>query len=440
MGIYMDFDGIKGEATQQDHKKWIDVLSLSWGTGRGISTVEGSASEREVSAPSISDVTIVKEFDEASPKLFTEAVAGNQGKTVKIDLTTTGAPAVTFCTYTLSNALISSYSVSTSGDRPMESVDISYTKMEFKFTPYDDKNKAGTPTTVSYDLATTKNSSGEAYDQFNAMTAPGQIVATYEDASQKITALIGSTRGDFIDGTDASEVLNGLSGDDVFHGKAGNDLANGGKGLDVARYDGMRSEFVVSTARTVNNTNELGKDLPEDLLKFVDLALFNLMNGEVRTVSDKVTGRNGTDTLSEIERIQFSDGTLLFDVAKNDSNSAIYKLYQATFGRTPDQNGFLGWVNQVKNGIEIVQIAKRFMNSDEFLQKFAASTQTDAKFVDLLYRSALGRDSDQAGAKDWVNALHSGQLTRADVLLAFATSQEAAVKTAGNIDNGYWVI
>jgi type VI secretion system secreted protein Hcp len=158
MGIYMDFDGIKGEATQQDHKKWIDVLSLSWGTGRGISTTAGSAQNREASEPTLSDVTIVKQFDAASPKLFTEACAGNQGKTVKIDITTTGSPSVTFCTYTLSNALISSYSVSTSGDRPTESVSISYTKMEFKFTPYDDKNKAGTPTTVSYDLATTKKS------------------------------------------------------------------------------------------------------------------------------------------------------------------------------------------------------------------------------------------------------------------------------------------
>jgi len=158
MGIYMDFDGIKGEATQQDHKKWSDVLSLSWGAGRAISTTAGSSQNREASEPHLSDVSIVKLFDASSPKLFTESCAGNEGETVKIDLTTTGSPSVVFCTYTLTNALIGSYSVNTSGDRPTESISISYTKMEFKFTPYDDKNKAGTPTTVSYDLATTKKS------------------------------------------------------------------------------------------------------------------------------------------------------------------------------------------------------------------------------------------------------------------------------------------
>ncbi|OYX63553.1 MAG: hypothetical protein B7Y95_24620, partial [Rhizobiales bacterium 32-66-11] len=42
MAIYVNYDGIPGEATQQDHTKWIDVLSLSWGVGRGINTVSGS--------------------------------------------------------------------------------------------------------------------------------------------------------------------------------------------------------------------------------------------------------------------------------------------------------------------------------------------------------------------------------------------------------------
>ncbi|SHO67167.1 type VI secretion system secreted protein Hcp [Pseudoxanthobacter soli DSM 19599] len=158
MAVYLNYDGIPGEATQQDHKKWIDVLSMSWGVGRGIATVSGSANNREASEPSVSEVSIVKMFDAASPKLFTEACTGNTGKTVKIDLVTTGSPGVTYATYTLTNALISSYSVSSSGDRPTESVSISFTKLEFKFVPYDDKNKAGSPVTVSYDMATTKSS------------------------------------------------------------------------------------------------------------------------------------------------------------------------------------------------------------------------------------------------------------------------------------------
>lgn len=158
MAIYLNYDGIEGEATHSDHTKWIDVMSLSWGVGRGISTPSGATNNREASEPSVSEVSIVKMFDAASPKLFTESCTGNQGKTVKIDLVTTGSPGVTYCTYTLTNALVSSYSVSSGGDRPTESVSISFTKIEFKFTPYGDDNKAGTPVSVGYDLATTKSS------------------------------------------------------------------------------------------------------------------------------------------------------------------------------------------------------------------------------------------------------------------------------------------
>ena len=42
-------------------------------------------------------------------------------------------------------------------ERPTESISLNFTKIEFKMTPHDDKNKAGTPITVSYDLATAKS-------------------------------------------------------------------------------------------------------------------------------------------------------------------------------------------------------------------------------------------------------------------------------------------
>lgn len=157
MAIYLKYDGIDGEATHQDHQKWIDIQSLQFGFGRAISTPTGSAANREASQPSVSEIVFTKGMDASSPKLFTEAVTGNKGKTVNIDLVSTGSPGNTYATYTLTNALVSAYSLSSGGDRPSESVSISFTKLEYKLTPFDATNKAGTPVTVSYDLATGKS-------------------------------------------------------------------------------------------------------------------------------------------------------------------------------------------------------------------------------------------------------------------------------------------
>jgi len=156
MALYLHYDGIDGEATHQDHVKWIDIQSLQFGIGRGISTPVGASANREASQPSVSEIVVTKAMDTASSKLFVESATGNAGKTVKIDLVSTGSPGDTYTTYTLTNTLISGYSISSGGDRPSESISLNFTKIEYKLTPYNAKNEAGTPVTVSYDLSTGK--------------------------------------------------------------------------------------------------------------------------------------------------------------------------------------------------------------------------------------------------------------------------------------------
>lgn len=157
MAIYMKIDGIDGDATHENHKKWLDIMSLQWGVGRAIMTAAGSAKNREASEPSISDVVVTKVMDTSSVKLFTEACTGKEGKKAVIHLVTTGSPGQLYMEYTLSSVLISGYSMSTNGDRPTESISLNFTKLETKYIPYDDKNKPETAISASYDLASTKS-------------------------------------------------------------------------------------------------------------------------------------------------------------------------------------------------------------------------------------------------------------------------------------------
>ena len=156
MAIYLKYGSIKGDATHQDHKDWIDCQSLQFGVGRAVSTPVGSAKNREASEPSVSEVTITKLVDAASTYLFEESVVGNDGKDLEVHLVATGSPGVTYATFKMSNALVSGYSISTGGDRPTELVSFNFTKIEFKNTPMDDKGKLGSPVVASYDLVTTK--------------------------------------------------------------------------------------------------------------------------------------------------------------------------------------------------------------------------------------------------------------------------------------------
>jgi type VI secretion system secreted protein Hcp len=154
MAIYMQFEGITGNVTAKGHEKWIELGSAQVGVGRGIGAPTGRDSNRESSQPSISELVVTHSMDETSPLLFQEACVG-KGKKVTVHFVRTSAEQLeTYYEITLTNALVSGWSMSSGGDRPTESISLNFTKIETKYTPYDKSHNKGTPVPAAYDLAT----------------------------------------------------------------------------------------------------------------------------------------------------------------------------------------------------------------------------------------------------------------------------------------------
>jgi type VI secretion system secreted protein Hcp len=157
MPIYVKYDGVKGTATAKGHegsKGWIELQSFQWGVGRGISMAVGRGANREASAPSVSEVVVTKLHDESSPDFTRESLTGD-GKKVVVHFVKTGEnELLPYLEITLENTLVSGYSISSGGDRPMESLSLNFTKIEYKAIAGDEKGKLTTPTTVMYDLKT----------------------------------------------------------------------------------------------------------------------------------------------------------------------------------------------------------------------------------------------------------------------------------------------
>lgn len=146
---YLDYEGIKGEATAEQYKDMITVLSMDFNVHREISAYTGTAMDREASATRLGDITITKLQDNASPDLFKEATIG-KGKKATFFITKQGEAIEEIMKIELTDAMISNYSVSVSGDRPVESITISYTEMMMTVTPNDDKNNSTSPKVYGY--------------------------------------------------------------------------------------------------------------------------------------------------------------------------------------------------------------------------------------------------------------------------------------------------
>jgi len=152
--ILAKYDGIDGSATHKGYTKWIELGSAQLGIGRSIGGgTTGGSQNREASAPMISEMTVTKTMDDASNALYQEALYGAKGKKVTIIWLTTDNPPKVIKEVKLENTLVSGFSTSSGGDRPMESLSLNFTKFEVVCTPtgIDATDKA--PKRVMFDIA-----------------------------------------------------------------------------------------------------------------------------------------------------------------------------------------------------------------------------------------------------------------------------------------------
>jgi type VI secretion system secreted protein Hcp len=153
---YLKIGDIQGESTDAKHPGWIELDSVQWGVGRGISSAVGG--NREASAPSISELTLTKRLDKSSPSIFLNAVGGSPTiATVTLELVHP-ATQVVFYRITLSNVLVSgqSQSVASGADVPMESVSLNFTKIKMEYFFQDAKGVTTAIPAVGWDLALQK--------------------------------------------------------------------------------------------------------------------------------------------------------------------------------------------------------------------------------------------------------------------------------------------
>lgn len=166
MTIYMKIDGIDGDISSQGFEKWINVISFDFEVKRKLNTQPGRIMDREGTRPSISEFSLTKKMDKTSPLLFSEACTGSAKPQVKLVVTTTNDKLTTYMEYTLSNVIISAYTVSENPlittdaeglvdshyDYPTETLSLNFDKIEMKYTPFDEKHKAQSPIPAGYDL------------------------------------------------------------------------------------------------------------------------------------------------------------------------------------------------------------------------------------------------------------------------------------------------
>lgn len=213
------------------------------------------------------------------------------------------------------------------------------------------------------------------------------------------------TIGGTLAGAAMSDVL--LTGDvgGTLNGGGSNDLLVGGDGTDTAEFTDNRAAYSITNSTTHTR---------------------------------KVNGSDGNDTLFDVERFKFADGTLAFDTGGGETAGEVYRLYKAAFNRTPDSGGLKYWIGVMDGGTSLDDVAGGFVASAEFTSIYGVN-QDNSTVVTRYYQNVLGRQPEQLGYDYWMGQLNNGLMTRSEVLAAFSESAENQANLVGVIQDGIWL-
>jgi subtilisin family serine protease len=201
----------------------------------------------------------------------------------------------------------------------------------------------------------------------------------------------------------AGSLLTGSAQADRFQSTAANDSIDGGAGLDQVVFHGARANYTIARS------------------------------GDQFIVTDK-SGADGTDTLAGIERLVFADKNVALDISGDGGQ--VYRLYQAAFGRMPDEGGLGYWLSARDSGMALVDIARQFMASKEAVDLYGANAGNET-LVNSVYQNVLHRAPDPAGHDFWVDTMNRGQNSAATLVTAFSDSAENVSNLVGVIGNGF---
>ena len=189
------------------------------------------------------------------------------------------------------------------------------------------------------------------------------------------------------------------------YGTVANDLIDGGLGIDTYHAMGRSQQF--------------SYELLSNSVKLRDL-----------------NGLEGSDTLSNVERIKFYEINIALDVGPAQNAGSVYMLYKAAFNRAPDAGGMGYWIAEKDGGANIVTtIAQGFVDSPEFIAKYGANP-SNSSYVNNLYLNVLDRPGEAEGVAYWNAEMNAGRVSKAQALVYFATLPEGAGIVAPLIANG----
>lgn len=222
-------------------------------------------------------------------------------------------------------------------------------------------------------------------------------------------------------------------------------------GVGVAEFraavDGLPDDTLLSEIEALGGTG--GGDSPVVVTPTVDAdgnAVYSYTlpySGITINVDDSgytIEGLGVNDRISDVDRIDFADGTLYLDVA--DEPGVVEAAYSRLLEIATPADGFEFWVDALESAQSTVfDLAEAFVATDAFTDTYGGLLNDPTALVSEFYTNVLGRTADSAGLDFWSNfiAAAAENANVDDTVGYFLDSGELEALLTQTLDSGLFI-
>ena len=216
---------------------------------------------------------------------------------------------------------------------------------------------------------------------------------TYIDALSGASAMTERAQLNNVEQVQFLDKTVSLVVNDTIKGQPGTDFFDGGLGIDTVVYNGPQERYSITKSGN-------------------------------RYVVSEPTGSDDTDYLSNIERLQFSNGKVALDLGGNAGQAA--RLIGALLGPSFIKDKALAGVviGLVDQDYSIESIANLGLNTSFYLALAGSTKHED--FVNHVFRNVVGRTPEVNEQKTYVDMLNAGTSQAALAVMAAGTEFTAS--------------
>jgi Ca2+-binding RTX toxin-like protein len=222
------------------------------------------------------------------------------------------------------------------------------------------------------------------------ITSAGQVTVNFGTVLENLTGseladkLYGNEVANLIHGGSGNDLIEGWDGNDILNGGQGTDQLNGGTGIDTAQFNGAWGNYKTS------------------------------MTNNIFIVTDQKSGNDGTDSLTGIERLKFTDKSIAIDLDGNAGITA--KVIGAVLGSSSVKNP-----TYVGIGLSYTDKGMSYSALGALALSAVGATTNDA-IVTTLWRNVVGFNPSTADKAPFVKMLADGMKAGDLVVLAADTA------------------